>query len=84
MPKFMDHHKITVPTPPAMLKQIADGIKAGKADPKTKIKPLYFIESKTEGFCVLEAPDAKAVHTYHEGMGIKLAAGDVSEVKTAV
>ncbi len=84
MPKFMDHHKVTAPTPPAMLKQIADGIKAGKADPKTKVKALYYVESKSDGYCITDAPDAKAVHTYHEGMGIKLGAGDVTEVKTAV
>ncbi len=84
MPTFMDHHKVTGPTPPAMLKQIADGIKAGKADPKTKVKPLYYIESKTDGYCVSEAPNAQAVHTFHEGMGIKMGAGDVAEVKTAV
>ncbi|MSQ40783.1 MAG: hypothetical protein EXR55_03810 [Dehalococcoidia bacterium] len=84
MPTFMDHHKLTSPTPPAMLKLIADGIKARKADPKTKIKPLSYIESKTDANCITESPNAQASHAHHEGQGIKLGAGDVTEVKTAV
>ena len=84
MPKFLDHHKMTAPMPSQMALEIAKGIKAGAVDPKTSVKGLYSLWSKNEAWCVTDAPNAEAVHKYHEGMGIKLGSGDVTEVSTAL
>lgn len=84
MPKFMDHHKIPGPPPAEQVKMVQGMIKAGKADPATGMKPLQWMYNNTDAWCVTEAPNAQAVHKYHEGMGIKLGPGDVTEIKTAV
>jgi len=65
-----------------MLKQMQTGIKAGKADPATGVKGLMGISGKNDQYCLTEAPNAQAVHKYHDAMGIKLSGGDVVEVST--
>jgi hypothetical protein len=67
-----------------MVKQVTQAIKAGKADPATGVKGLQWLWTKNEGWCLSDAPNAQAVHKYHEVMGIKLGAGDVTEVQSAV
>ncbi|MBI2172324.1 MAG: hypothetical protein HY532_03840 [Chloroflexi bacterium] len=81
MPMFLDHHKI-VP-PPAMVEESRKAIKAGAKSPQG-VKGVNGFYSSTESWCLTEAPNAKAVHDYHDAMGIKMGPGDVTEVKSIV
>jgi hypothetical protein len=36
--------------------------------------------SDNEQWCITEAPDAESVHKYHQGMGLQLGPGDVTQV----
>ncbi len=78
MPKFIDHHPMPA-MPPAMAKQIADQIKAGKAD-RFGVKGLNVFAGTGEAWCLSDGPNADAVCKSHEAMGIKLDKGHVSEV----
>ena len=84
MPKFLDHHKMPGPPTQAEISQNVQAIKAGKSDPKTGVKGLNWFWTNNEAWCLVEAPNAQAVHTYHENMGLKLSGGDVSEIHAAV
>lgn len=50
MPKFIDHHPMPA-MPPAMAKQIADQIKAGKAD-RFGVKGLNVFAGTGEAWCL--------------------------------
>ncbi len=81
MPVFLDHHKV-VP-PPDMVEETRKAIKAGKKSPQG-VKGINGFIGGSESWCLTEAPNAKAVHDYHEAMGIKMGTGDVVEVKSIV
>ena len=81
MPIFLDHHKGV--STPEQRAQVVKAIKAGMKSPQG-VKGINGFFSDTESWCMTEAPNAKAIHDYHESMGIKLPAGDVSEIKTLV
>ena len=80
MPQFLDHHRAPGPPSPEMVTQAAEGMKAGNADPASGVKGLSWMYSDNEQWCITEAPDAAAVHKYHEGMGLNLGPGDVTEI----
>ena len=79
MPQFIDHHK-GPPPPPEMVKAIQAAVKAGKTDPKTGLKAIMGMSGKDDQYCVMEGPNAQAIHKYHESMGIHLGPGDVVEL----
>jgi hypothetical protein len=65
-----------------MLNQVAADLKSGgHTDPASGVRGLTFMYNDSEQWCVTEAPNAQAVHKYHEGMGINLGTGDVTEIK---
>ena len=84
MPRFLDHHKSAGTPPPEMVRQVAALIKSGQADPATGVKGINWFWNDKEQWCVAEAPNAQAVHKYHEAVGVKLGSGDVIEVHSAV
>jgi hypothetical protein len=80
MPKFLDHHP-TTPMPPEMAQVIAGKIQSGEPDEHGTVA-LNVIVGEDETWCLVEAPNADAVHKGHEAIGIKLGAGDIAEVQT--
>ena len=81
MPLFLDHHKVVPPA--AMIEETRKGIRAKAKSPQGVVGINGFY-STSESWCLTEAPNAKAVHAFHEAMGIKMGPGDVSEVKSIV
>ena len=81
MPKFLDHHKVV--STAEMVEQSRKAIRAGTVAPNG-VKGLNGFVAKGESWCLTEAPNAQAVHQYHEAIGIKMGAGDVVEVTTIV
>lgn len=82
MPKYLDHHK-SVNMPPEAAKKAAQDAKARRAD-KFGVIGINAFVSKNETWCLTEAPNAEAVHKSHEGYGIKMGKGDVTEVTSLV
>jgi hypothetical protein len=81
MPQFLDHHKASGPPPAEMVQQVeADFKSGGHADPATVVKGIAWMYNDNEQWCITEAADAQAVHKYHEGMGVLLGEGDVTEI----
>jgi hypothetical protein len=80
MPQFLDHHKASGPPPAEMVQQATQALSRGQADPATGVKGLSWMYNDSEQWCVTEAADAPAVHKYHEGMGVLLGPGDVTEI----
>jgi len=81
MPQYLDHHRAPGPPPREMVEQVAAAIKAGgPPDPATGVKGLSWMYNDNEQWCITEAPNAEAVHKYHESMGVNLGPGDVTEV----
>lgn len=83
VPTYLDHHK-AMQIPPETLRQAVEKMKAGMRDPQTGMRAINGFNSKDgkEAWCLIEAPNADVVHKYHEGMGLKLNKGDVTEVQT--
>ena len=80
MPQFLDHHPAAGAPPPEMVSQVAASLKEGHADSTTGVKGLGWMYNDNEQWCITEAPNADAVHKYHESMGINLGPGDVTQV----
>ena len=80
MPQFIDHHRASGPPPPEMVRQANEAMGSGQADPATGVRGLAWMYNDNEQWCVTEAVDAQAVHRYHEGMGVLLGSGDVTEI----
>jgi hypothetical protein len=80
MPQFLDHHSAPGLPPQEMVDQASSMIKAGHTDPTTGVKGITWLYNNNEQWCVTEAPNAEAVHKYHEAMGLNLGAGDVTEI----
>ena len=81
MPQFLDHHPASGPPPAEMIDQVAADLKAGgHADPATGVKGIAWMYNNNEQWCVTEAPNADAVHKYHETMGLDLGPGDITEI----
>ncbi|MBI2935647.1 MAG: hypothetical protein HYY31_02390 [Chloroflexi bacterium] len=82
MPRYLDHHK-AVNLSPDMTKQVVADMKAGKVT--NGIKPLNGFIAKNEAWCLIEAPNAQAVHNLHKVVyGLDLGPGDVVEVQSLV
>ena len=85
MPQFLDHHKSSGPPPAEMIQQATAAIKSGgQTDPATGVKGLAWIYNDNEQWCITEAADAQAIHKYHEGMGVILGPGDVTEINVVL
>jgi hypothetical protein len=80
MPQFLDHHIAPGPPPAEMISQVADSLKAGGTDPASGVKGISWMYNDREQWCVTEAPNADAVHEYHQKMGVDLGPGDVTEI----
>lgn len=82
MPQFLDHHMSSGPPPPEMISQASEDLRAGgHTDPATGVKAISWMYNDREQWCVTEAPNPDAVHNYHEGMGLRLGPGDITEIK---
>ncbi len=84
MPRYLDHHKASGSPPPEMVREATSAIKAGRSDPATQVKAINWMWNDKEQWCLADAPNPEAVHKYHEAMGVKLGAGDVIEVHSAL
>jgi hypothetical protein len=81
MPQYLDHHKSPGPPPTEMIEQVSNSFKSGpQADPTTGVKGVAWMYNDDEQWCITEAPNAEAVHKYHEAMGLNLGPGDVTEI----
>jgi hypothetical protein len=64
-----------------MVQQVSTMMKEGaQPDPTTGVKGLAWMYNDSEQWCITEAPDAGAVHTYHEAMGVNLGPGDATRI----
>lgn len=82
MPRYIDSHK-AVSMPPEQVQKLVADIKAGRSD-QFGAKPINMFTSKSETWCLAEAPSAEAVRKSHEALGLKLGPGDIVEVTTLV
>jgi hypothetical protein len=65
-----------------MIQQVQQSFSSGpQADATTGVKGISWMYNDKEQWCITEAPDAQAVHKYHEAMGLNLGPGDVTEIK---
>ena len=78
MPRFMDFHD-DMKLPAAIVDQITDDTKDGKADRFGVRQVELYHNSDGKVYCLLEAPDADAVRQHHEALGVPC--GDVHEVQ---
>ena len=83
VPKFIDHHVNLPPTPPAVAQQMAQAIKAGKAD-QFGVKMVNLYMGGGQSFCHTEAPNADAVIKSHAANGIPQTRDHVFEVQSLV
>ncbi|MBI2919322.1 MAG: DUF4242 domain-containing protein [Chloroflexi bacterium] len=81
MPKYMDYHR-TLP-PADIVEKVASAIRQGRPN-EFGMRPINVFAGKREVWCLTEAPNAEAVLKSHESLGVKIGAGDVSEVSTLV
>lgn len=87
MPKFIDHHSKMPPMTPEVRKvvqQIANDIKAKKADPFGVMPVNVYIGVDGEAWCLTDAPNADAVMKMHEANGMQLSKNDIIEVNSLV
>ena len=80
MPQFLDHHKMSGPPSSEMIEQVTKGIKSGHRDQASGVKGLGWMYNDNEQWCIVEAPNAEAVHKYHKAMGLNLGAADVTAI----
>ena len=83
MPRYIDRHANTGTMPPGMIEQIKANLLAGQAS-ETGARGLNVFVGKDQTFCYSEAPNPEAVRKFHEGMGIALGPGDITEVQSLV
>ena len=81
MPIFLDHHWGTDRGySVAQVKELKAAINAGTKD-KAGVRAIDGFWSNTEAWCLVEAPNADAVHKFHEeAFKIKLGPSEVKEV----
>lgn len=79
MPRFMDFHD-DLKLPAEAILQITGDTKAGKADQFGVRQLELYHNPDGKVFCLLEAPDADAVRSHHEALGVPC--GEVHEVQT--
>ena len=73
----------TVGLPPEMVGAVKQKVESGEVD-QFGAKALNVLWSDSETFCLMEAPNAEAVHKAHEAIGVKLAGGAVRQVRKIV
>ena len=82
MPQFLDHHQASGPPPQEMVDAVAQDLGGGgHTDEATGVKGIAWMYNDNQQWCVTEAPNADAVHKYHEAMGMTLDKGNVTEIK---
>jgi hypothetical protein len=77
MPQFMDYHD-DLKLPDEAVAQITRDTKDRKTDEFGVRQVELFHNSEGRVYCLLEAPDADAVRSHHESLGVPC--GDVHEV----
>lgn len=77
MPKFMDFHD-DLKLPADAINELTTDTKEGKTDQYGVRQLELYHNPDGKVYCLLEAPDAEAVHRHHEALG--LSCGDVHEV----
>ena len=83
MPKFLDSHPTNPNVPPEVVEGVRQKLLAGKPD-ENGVVGINMLVAQDTTYCFVEAPNAEAVHTSHEQMGVKLGPGDVKEVQALV
>ena len=77
MPQFMDFHD-DLKLPDEAIQQITQETKDGKYDQFGVRQIELFHNANGHVYCLLEAPDADAVRSHHDALGVTC--GDVHEV----
>ena len=82
MPVYLDHHRVPQLSQEDLSKVVAD-MKAGKTT--NGITPLNGFIGANDAWCLIDAPNADAVHNLHKAAyGLELGPGDVTEVQKLV
>ena len=85
MPKFIDHHPIAhAPMTNEAVEALKGHIQAGKPDAFGVTLLNSFVAANGEGYCLSEAPNAKAVVEAHGARGYTIDEMDVLEVTSLV
>jgi hypothetical protein len=77
MPTFMDYHD-DLKLPAEAVQSITEGTKRGDVDEFGVRQIDLFHNADGKVYCLLEAPDADAVHKHHAALDVPC--GDVHEV----
>ncbi len=77
MPKFMDYHD-DLQLPFEAIQQITEDTRAGVTDDFGVRQLELFYNPDGKVYCLLDAPDADAVRSHHEALGVPC--GNVNEV----
>lgn len=77
MPRFMDYHP-DLKLPEEAIAQIADDARHARADEFGVRQIELYYNGGGQVYCLLEAPDEKAVRAHHAALGVDC--GDVHEV----
>jgi hypothetical protein len=78
MPTYMDFHD-DLKLPQEAIESIGQGAKNGEKDEFGVRQIELYYNSDGKVYCLLEAPDADAVHKHHAALDVPC--GDVHEVK---
>jgi uncharacterized protein DUF4242 len=77
MPRFMDFHP-DLHLPPKALEQLRSDTYAHRFDEFSVRQVDLYHTPEGQVYCLLEAPDAEAVHKHHAALGVRC--GDVHQV----
>jgi hypothetical protein len=64
-----------------MINQVATAMCPGASRLSHGVTGLTWMANDSEQWCITDAPNADAVRKHHEGMGLTLGPGDVTEIK---
>lgn len=78
MPKFMDFHD-DLTLPDDAIQQFTQDTKVAKVDEFGVRQIELYHNPDGKVYCLLEAPDAEAVHRHHQALGVPC--GDVHQVE---
>lgn len=78
MPKFMDFHD-DLKLPDDAIQQFTQDTKVAKVDEFGVRQIELYHNPDGKVYCLLEAPDAEAVHRHHQALGVPC--GDVHQVE---
>ena len=83
MPKYLDHHAAMPNMPQEAVAELKKKLESKQPD-QFGVIGLNMFMGKDQIWCYVEAANPEAIHKAHEAMGVKLGAGDVTEVQSLV